>query len=108
MLGAGSVVLAILGLAPMFSWIPEILLVGMAILLPVAILWRAGARGASRSGDLRSGAITGSLAGAIGGGVGGLVYVAFGKPALNVLVGLLAGAIGGAVIGVLGGFFAKK
>jgi hypothetical protein len=103
-----AVVLAVLGLAPLFSWIPEVLLVGTAILLPVAILWWVGARGASRSGDPGGGALAGSIAGAIGGCVGGLAYVAFGKPALNVMVGLVAGAIGGAVIGVLGGLSAKK
>lgn len=52
------------------------------------------------------GALAGAIAGAIGGCVGGLTYLAFGKPALNVVLGTAAGAVGGAIVGTIGARFA--
>jgi hypothetical protein len=63
-LGACSVVLALLGLAPVFAWLPEISLVGAAILVPVAILGWTGFRAALRSGRIVAGPLAGALTGA--------------------------------------------
>jgi len=63
-LGACVVVLAIVGLAPSLSWIPEVPLVGGAIALPVATYWLAGYRAGKRSGRVLAGTLAGSLAGA--------------------------------------------
>jgi hypothetical protein len=103
-LGACVVVLAVLGLTPSLSWLPEVPLVGSAVLLPVAACGVAGWRAGSRSGHVLGGALAGAVAGSVGGGVGGVAYVLFGKPLLNVVIGLLLGALGGAVVGVAGAF----
>ena len=97
-----AVALAVLGLAPAFSWIPEVPLLAAAVLLPGALLMWAGFRAAARSRRLVVGPLTGALAGAIGGCVGGIAYLLAGKPALNVAVGLVAGALFGALLGFVG------
>lgn len=81
------------------SWIPEVSLIGAAILLPFAAFGLTGYRASKRSGRSLAGALASGLAGAISGGVGGVSYVLFGKPALNVAVGLLLGTASGAVVG---------
>ena len=101
-LGAGVAVLAVLGLTPALSWIPEVPLLGVAILLPVAACGLAGFRTGLGTGRVLAGALAGALAGSIGGALGGVSYVLFGKPVLNILVGLLLGAAGGAVVGAAG------
>ncbi len=107
-LGACVVVLAIVGLTPSLSWIPEVPLVGGAIVLPVATYGLTGYRAGKRSGRVLAGTLAGSLAGAISGAVGGVAYVLFGKPALNILVGVLLGAVGGAIIGTVGGRLSRR
>jgi hypothetical protein len=107
-LGLCAVGLAVLGLTPALSWIPEVPLLGAAILLPVAILIWTGFRAAERSGRLVAGPMAGALAGAIGGWIGVIAYVIAGKPALNIAVGLLAGAFSGAVIGLAGAMLAGR
>jgi len=103
-----AVGLAVLGLTPALSWIPEVPLIGAAILLPVAILIWTGFRAAKRSGRLLAVPLTGALAGGIGGCIGGIAYVIAGKPALNIAVGLLAGALSGAVLGLAGAELARR
>jgi hypothetical protein len=95
-------VLAFLGLNPSLAWIPEVPLLGAAVLVPLTVLGLAGYRAGKRSGYIIAGALASGMAGAIGGGVGGLAYVLFGKPVLNVAVGLLLGAVGGAIVGAVG------
>ncbi len=107
-LGACAVVLAVLGLTPSLAWIPEAPLLGAASLVPVAILGWTGFRAASRSSRLVAGALAGGLSGAIGGAAGGMMYLAFGKPAFNLMVGLSTGAIGGASIGFLGALGSRR
>jgi hypothetical protein len=98
-LSACVVVLAILGLAPSMSWVPEVPLLGVAMLVPLAGYALTGYRVGKRSGRTLAGAIAGSVAGAMSGGVGGVAYLIFGKSVLNVAVGLLLGALGGAIVG---------
>lgn len=98
-LGACVVVLAVLALTPSMSWIPEVPLIGAAILLPFAAFGLTGYRAGKRSGRTVAGALASGLAGAISGAVGGVSYVLFGKPVLNVAAGLLLGTASGAVVG---------
>jgi hypothetical protein len=97
-----AIALAVLGLTPALSWVPEAPLLGAAIVVPVAILVWTGLRSATRSGRLVAGLFSGALAGAIGGCVGGIAYLIAGKPALNIAVGLLGGALTGGALGFTG------
>jgi hypothetical protein len=103
-----AVALAVLGLTPALSWIPEVPLIGGAIVLPLAILVWTGVRVARRSSRLVAGPLASALAGAIGGCVGGIAYLVAGKPSLNVIAGLLGGALSGAVFGFAGAILAKR
>jgi hypothetical protein len=107
-LGVGVAVLAILGLAPSMSWIPEAPLLAVAGLLPLIAYGLAGHRAARRSGRMLAGAIAGGVVGAMSGGVAGVAYMIFGKAALNVAVGLLVGAFGGAIIGAAAAFVSRR
>jgi hypothetical protein len=107
-LGACVVVLAILGLTPSLSWIPELPLVGTAIVLPVAALGLTGFWAGRRTGRVLAGALAGAVAGCIGGAVGGMSYVLFGKSPLNVLVGLVLGAVGGVAAGAVGALLGRR
>jgi hypothetical protein len=102
-----AVALAVLGLTPALSWIPEVPLIGAAVLLPVALLIWTGFRATARSGRLVAGPLTGALTGAIGGCVGGIAYLLAGKPALNISVGLVAGALAGAAFGFTGALLGR-
>ena len=107
-LGICVVALALVGLTPSFSWVPELPLLAVAVLLPVFVYWLAGFRVGLRSRKVIDGLFAGSVAGAISGAVGGLSYVWFGKPLLNVLVGLALGTLAGAVLGALGALVAVR
>jgi hypothetical protein len=102
------VVLAILGLTPSLSWIPEVPLVGTAILLPVAAYGLTGFWQGRRSGRVVAGAVAGAVAGSISGAVGGLSYVLFGKSPVNVVVGLVLGAAVGAAVGAVGAWLGRR
>jgi hypothetical protein len=93
------VVLAYVGLTPVFSSVPEAPLVLVTLSLPVVTFAIAGARAGHLSGTWVAGAYAGAMIGAIGGGVAGLAYVFFGKPVLNIAVGVIIGAIAGGVVG---------
>jgi uncharacterized membrane protein YfcA len=105
-LGAGVVILAVLGLSPAFSWIPEIPLVLAGILMPMVAYALAGSRAAARTRHWPSGLVAGAVAGAISGAIGGLSYALFGKSLLNIAVGLALGTLGGALIGATAGLAA--
>ena len=101
-LGVVTVALGVAGLSPSFTWIPEVPLLAAFVLVPAVIVGVAGYRAAKREGRVTSGAVAGAIAGAIGGCAGGLTYMAFGKPALNVMLGLAAGVVGGGIVGAVG------
>jgi len=101
--GACVVILAVLGLSPTFSWIPERPLLLAAILLPIAAYALAGSHAAARTHRWPSGLVAGAVAGAISGTIGGLSYALFGKSLLNIAVGLAVGTVGGAHVGTAGG-----
>ena len=107
-MAAVAVVLAIVGLLPFFSWVPEVPLLAAAVLLPVAIFGVAGYRAEGRAGHVLAGALAGGLAGAISGGVGGISYVVFGKPVLNIAIGILVGAVSGSAIGTAGALLGRR
>jgi hypothetical protein len=108
MLALAAIVFAVLGLTPSLRWIPEVPLIVVAILVPIAVLGFTGYRAGSRWSRLEAGAMAGTVAGGIGGLVGGISYVVFGKSLLNIAVGLILGAIGGAIIGATGGLLARR
>jgi hypothetical protein len=107
-LALAAVVLAVLGLTPSLSWIPEVPLMVVAVLVPIVVLGITGFRAGSRWSRLEAGGMAGAVAGGIGGLVGGLSYVVFGKSLLNIAVGLILGAIGGAIVGATGGLLARR
>ena len=107
-LGACVIVLAVLGLTPSLSWLPELPLVTVALVLPVVAFGLIGHRAGLRSGRLASGALAGALAGAISGGVGGVAFVLYGKSALNVAVGILLGVVGGVLVGAAGALLGRR
>jgi hypothetical protein len=107
-LGACVIVLAVLGLTPSLAWLPELPLVTVALLLPVAAYGLIGHRARLRSGRLAGGALAGALAGAISGGVGGVAFVLFGKSALNVVAGVLLGVVGGVLVGAAGALLGRR
>jgi hypothetical protein len=107
-MSALAVVLAVLGLTPSLSWLPEVPLLAAAVLLPIAVYGLAGYRGGLGSGRLLTGLLAGALAGGISGIVGGGCYVVFGKPAVNLLAGLCLGVLGGAISGAMGALIALR
>jgi hypothetical protein len=107
-LAAAVVVLAILGLTPSLTWVPEVPLLAAGVVVPLLVVGVAGSRAGWRTGKASGGAQAGAVVGAIGGLAGGLCYVAFGKPALNVAAGLLAGAAAGALVGLAAGLAARR
>ena len=107
-LAVSVVVLAVVGLTPSFSWIPEIPLLLLAALIPLIGFAFAGYRSASASHRVLDGMIAGAVAGLLSGAIGGLSYVLFGKPLLNVIIGPAIGAVGGAFVGGIAGFLALR
>ncbi|MDQ6769197.1 MAG: hypothetical protein M3Z54_04340 [Gemmatimonadota bacterium] len=94
-----AALLAYIGLAPGFAWVPEVPLVLGTVLVPLIAFAIAGARAARVSRTWVAGAYAGAICGAIGGVAGGLAYVYFGKSLLNIPVGLLVGIVAGAGVG---------
>ena len=77
----------ILGLTPSLSWIPEVVLLTVAGIVPIALLTVTGYMTFKTSRMILAGAIAGATAGGIGGFAGGVTYVIFGKSAFNVVAG---------------------
>jgi hypothetical protein len=107
-LAAFAVTFGILGLTPSLTWIPELPLLAIGAAVPVLILGYAGRQAVLHSGDRRTGFFAGAVAGAMGGLAGGVCYLAYGKPALNLVVGSVVGFIGGASIGGLAGLGTRR
>jgi len=84
------------------SWVPELPLVGVAIVLPLFVFGLTGFRAGQRTHRIVGGLLAGAVAGVISGGVGGLSYVIFGKSLVNIAVGMLLGALAGGVAGAIG------
>jgi hypothetical protein len=102
------VVLAVVGLTPSFSWVPEVPLLVTATLIPLIGFAFAGYRSASVSLRVLDGMIAGAVAGLLSGAIGGLSYVLVGKPLLNVIVGPALGAVGGALVGAVTAFLTLR
>ncbi len=107
-LAALVILFAILGLTPSLSWIPEVPLLTVAGVMPIAVLTMTGYRARKSSGSILMGAIAGATAGAIGGCAGGVAYVLFGKPAFNVVAGAIVGVAAGAALGAVGAIVAAR
>lgn len=96
------VVLAVIGLTPSLSWVPEVPLLAVAVLLPLLVFGVTGVRAGQRTQAMVGGLLAGAIAGVISGAAGGVAYVIFGKSLMNVPVGLLLGAFAGAAVGAFG------
>ena len=107
-LAACWLVFAVLGLTPSLRWIPEIPLLSISGVVPIAILGVAGYRAARATRQILAGLVSGAVAGAIGGAASGAAYVAYGKPALNIAIGLAFGLGGGVVMGAIGAAAARR
>src|SRR6202171_4828908 len=86
-LAAFAIVFAILGLTPSLSWIPEIPLLAIAGVVPIALLTVTGYRAWKSFRRTLMAAIAGATAGGIGGCAGGVAYVGYGKAGLHGVVG---------------------
>jgi hypothetical protein len=102
-LGVCVVLLAVLGLGPASSRIPEVPLIAVAVGLPIVGYALAGYRAAARTQRWPTGLAAGAIAGALSGAIGGGSYVVFGKSLLNIPIGLVLGTIGGALVGAAAG-----
>jgi hypothetical protein len=107
-LAVGVVILAVAGLTPSFSWIPEFPLLLTAIFIPLLGFGFAGYRSALTTHRAWHGMVAGAVAGVLSGATGGLAYVAFGRPILNLIVGPLVGAVGGALVGAVAGLLTVR
>jgi hypothetical protein len=99
------VLLAFVGLAPAFSWVPEAPLLAVSVLVPLVAY---AITGVQRSRLVRDGVAAGAVAGITSGFVGGVAYVFFGKSLLNVPVGLALGCIAGAFWGAVGAILSVR
>lgn len=107
-LAVGVVILAVVGLTPSFTWIPEVPLLLMATLIPLLGFGFAGYRTTLTTHRASDGMVAGAAAGVLSGAIGGLAYVVFGKPLLNLIVGPLIGAVGGALVGFTAGLLTVR
>jgi hypothetical protein len=107
-LAAFAILFAILGLTPSLSWIPEVPLLTVAGVVPIALLTLTGYRAWKSSGLILMGAIAGATAGGIGGCAGGVAYVVLGKPVFNVVAGTIVGIGAGAALGAVGAMVAAR
>jgi hypothetical protein len=103
-----AILFSILGLTPSLSRIPELPLLTIAALVPIALLLVTGYRARKRFGSILMGAIAGATAGGIGGCAGGVAYVVFGKPVFNVVAGTIVGIAAGAALGAAGALVASR
>jgi hypothetical protein len=103
-----AIVFGIVGLSSSFRWVPEAPLLAGFVLVQVGTLYLTGRRAGTRATSLIPGVLAGAIAGALGGCAGGLTYLAFGKPAINILVGFLAGALEGGIVGGSGAWLASR
>ncbi|HEV2033955.1 MAG TPA: hypothetical protein VGU71_07125 [Candidatus Dormibacteraeota bacterium] len=107
-MAAAAVVLAIVGLSPSLSWVPEVPLLAAAALLPIAIFSVAGYRAGERARQVLAGtsrAVSPAPSAEVS---GASPNVAFGKPVLNIAVGVLVGAVGGSAIGTAGALLGRR
>ena len=92
-------VLAVVGLGPWFTWVPDSVLIIAAAAMGAIDLARAGARGRALTGWVRDGASAAALAGAIAGTSAGGCFVVFGQGALELVILPIIGALAGLAIG---------
>ena len=108
MLSGFVLLLAFIGLTPALSWVPEVPLLVVSVLIPLLGYSITGHRAGTRSGRVISGVIAGAVAGAVSGFAGGLSFVAFDKPVLNIPVGIALGGTAGAVWGAIGAILGAR
>jgi hypothetical protein len=107
-LSAFVVLLGFVGLTPELSWVPEVPLLAVSVLVPLLGYAATGFRAERRSRRIRSGALASAVAGVVSGLAGGLTFVLFGKSLLNVPVGIALGCVAGAVWGTVGAIMSAR
>ena len=108
MLSAFVVLLGFVGLTPELSWVPEVPLLAVSVLVPLVGYGVTGFQAERRSGRIRSAVFASAVAGVVSGLVGGLTFVLFGKSPLNVPVGIALGCVAGAVWGAAGAVLSAR
>jgi hypothetical protein len=96
------VLLAFVGLTPQFSWVPELPLLAVSVLIPLVGYTATGYWAQRRSRRIAGGVLAAAIAGVVSGLAGGLCFVLFGKSLLNIPVGIGLGCVAGAVWGAAG------
>jgi hypothetical protein len=96
------VLLALVGLTPQFSWVPELPLLAVSVLIPLVGYTATGYWAQRRSGRISGGVLAAAVAGVVSGLAGGICFVLFGKSLLNIPVGIGLGCVAGAVWGAAG------
>src|SRR5438093_12120088 len=85
--------LAFIGLTPELSWVPEVPLLAVSVLVPHVAYAVTGFRAERRSGRIGSAVVASVVAGGVSGLAGGLSFVLFSKSLLNVPVVLVPGCL---------------
>jgi hypothetical protein len=102
-----TVVFAVVGLGPWFTWLPEAVLIIGAGALALIQLGMTGSRARAVRGAVRDGAGAAAIAGAIAGFVAGICFVVFGKGLENVMILPVLGAVTGAAVGTVTAFVSR-
>ena len=107
-LSAFVVLLGFVGLTPELSWVPEVPLLAVSVLVPLVGYVVTGFRAERRFGRIRNAIFASAVAGVVSGLAGGLTFVLFGKSLLNVPVGITLGFAAGAVWGTVGAIMSAR
>jgi hypothetical protein len=101
-LSAFVVLLAFVGLTPLFSWVPELPLLAVSVLIPLVGYAATGYQAQRQSGRVGGGVLAAAVAGVVSGLAGGVSFVLFDKSLLNIPVGVGLGCAAGAAWGAAG------
>jgi len=107
-LSAFVALLAFIGLTPELSWVPEVPLLAVSVLVPPVAYAVTGFRAERRSRSIGNSVVASAVAGVVSGLAGGLSFVLFGKSLLNVPIGLVLGCLAGAVWGAVGAIVSAR
>jgi hypothetical protein len=102
------VLLGFVGLSPRFSWVPELPLLAVSVVIPIVGYTATGYRAQRQSGRVSGGVLAAAVAGVVSGLAGGMSFVLFDKSLLNIPVGIGLGCVAGAVWGAAGALLSVR
>ena len=102
------VLLGFVGLTPELSWVPEVPLLAVSVLVPLVGYVVTGFRAERRFGRIRNAIFASAVAGVVSGLAGGLSFVLFGKSLLNLPIGVVLGCLAGAAWGAVGAIVSAR